>query len=420
MSGFSGNRRRYAYQDGTLYIETIRNVAANTIPRESYELKQAKGNSLKDHVTIERYATRELAQDAKEALELKQLKDAAKGKRKVFPTDEIPHLWAHQITPEARNAGRNLYFKGATIYSYGSHFPIARHVTSANGKRKAVLFTTRDYSNTTSKHKHLVRCALPAETIRFYVPQVDVGAFSRNHNLAYFIREMGNEWIKAQKSIKYGASHIASMRGLLANAKAYAKFFGASAADLKLPATPKQIRELQTKIAARETKRKQREQWAAENPSEAQRIRQEAFAKRNAAAIAKYENEKQEWYAGERSHFPQNPALKSWQQSRNAELRIVTVAESSTHNVQVVQTSLGVSVPIDHAIRGLRLVRAVMQSGREYKRNGHTEHLGPYAVDSIAIDGTLKAECHVITWDSIARIAPALDSIAAYMGKDGK
>ena len=64
-----------------------------------------------------------------------------KRKKHVFDTGEIPHLWAHRTQDEARNRQGNLYFTGDTIYSYGSHFPIARHVTNDAGER-AVLFTT--------------------------------------------------------------------------------------------------------------------------------------------------------------------------------------------------------------------------------------------------------------------------------------
>ena len=58
-----------------------------------------------------------------------------KRKKHVFDTGEIPHLWAHRTQDEARNRQGNLYFTGDTIYSYGSHFPIARHVANdaANG-----------------------------------------------------------------------------------------------------------------------------------------------------------------------------------------------------------------------------------------------------------------------------------------------
>jgi hypothetical protein len=57
-----------------------------------------------------------------------------KRKKHVFDTGEIPHLWAHQTQDEARNRQGNLYFTGDTIYSYGSHFPIARRVTNDAGE----------------------------------------------------------------------------------------------------------------------------------------------------------------------------------------------------------------------------------------------------------------------------------------------
>ena len=78
----------------------------------------------------------------------------AKRIRYVHPVDMIAHLWANRSQDSARNAGGNFYFDGDTIYSYGSHFPIARHVETKRGR--AVLFTTRDYSVTTSGHKWAV------------------------------------------------------------------------------------------------------------------------------------------------------------------------------------------------------------------------------------------------------------------------
>src|SRR5690242_10838325 len=89
-------------------------------------------------------------------------------KKQVFKTDEIPHLWAHKIQESARNALGNLYFEGDTIYSYGSHFPIARHINNKHGK-SAVLFTTRRYSVTTSGHVSAVCSAIPGNVPVFHV-----------------------------------------------------------------------------------------------------------------------------------------------------------------------------------------------------------------------------------------------------------
>ena len=48
-------------------------------------------------------------------------------------------------------SGGGFYFQGATIYSYGSHFPIAELTTAPNGEA-CIFVTTRTYSNTTAKH----------------------------------------------------------------------------------------------------------------------------------------------------------------------------------------------------------------------------------------------------------------------------
>lgn len=90
----------------------------------------------------------------------------AKRQKQVFSTSEVPHIWAKQSQEFGRNAQNNLYFEGKTIYSYGSHFAIARFLTD-----EIVLFTNRTYSNTTAgqvsdtrravSHKKLVYCAYP-------------------------------------------------------------------------------------------------------------------------------------------------------------------------------------------------------------------------------------------------------------------
>lgn len=76
--------------------------------------------------------------------------------KKVFTdTSTIAHLWANQLQDEASNGKYgNFYFNGPSIYSYGSHFVIAKHVNV--NEKPAVLFTTASYSNTTRKHIGIV------------------------------------------------------------------------------------------------------------------------------------------------------------------------------------------------------------------------------------------------------------------------
>ena len=76
--------------------------------------------------------------------------------------NEVAHLWAHKVQDEAWKPGKRFYFEGDTIYSYGRHFPIAKH-TEVNGV-KCIFLTTRKYSNTTAGHVSCVSRAIP-ETI---------------------------------------------------------------------------------------------------------------------------------------------------------------------------------------------------------------------------------------------------------------
>jgi len=79
-----------------------------------------------------------------------------------------------------------MYFNGSTIYSYGSHFPIAKHIVNEQGQR-AVLFTERDYSNTTAKHKRHVYMSCKNDNIIYCSNPNNSHADNFNYwyNLAY-------------------------------------------------------------------------------------------------------------------------------------------------------------------------------------------------------------------------------------------
>jgi hypothetical protein len=79
----------------------------------------------------------------------------------VVNSEQVTHLWANKVQSNARNATGSLFFNDSNIFSYGSHFLIAKHVTNAGGQN-AVLFTTADYSKTTEQHKYWVRQSIPS------------------------------------------------------------------------------------------------------------------------------------------------------------------------------------------------------------------------------------------------------------------
>lgn len=88
-----------------------------------------------------------------------------KRQKTIFSSNEFcAHRWAHGVQSYGATGNKNLYFEGDTIFSYGSHYPIARKYT--NGKtgadlKRFVLFNSNGSTMTTEgKHKNAVRSAL--------------------------------------------------------------------------------------------------------------------------------------------------------------------------------------------------------------------------------------------------------------------
>jgi len=327
-----------------------------------------------------------------EDAELAELKTPRKRKKTVFPTNEVPHLWAHKVQDSARNAQGNLYFDGEVIYSYGSHFPIARHITNAKGK-PAVLFTEQGYSSTTSGHKSAVHSAIPSGLPVFTVPELglkwDCNLDSAHvANLRYFQAQIDEAIEKSARARSNGEWLLKSAGEHRDTMRKYAQFFGIKNVRPKFP-TGAKLAKLQATI---------RERIKRDKIVNAARMEREHIARAERERIAALElTEKIAlWRAND-------PNVSSWQVSAAPAMLRITGNE--------VETSKGARFPVSHAKRGLAVVRACMSSNREYVRNGHTVHLGHYPLDRVEVNGTVHAGCHVVTWAEIERIAPQLDAI---------
>lgn len=331
---------------------------------------------------------------------------AGKRQRQVYPSKEIAHLWAHQAQQSARNAQGNFYFDGPSIWSYGAHFEIARHVVNKRGD-KAVLMTVQTYSNTTAKHIHAVRLAIPPNVPVFAVPSMSTVTDSKDHavNLEYFVTQATERIEKASRarSSYMITSNLGCAQGYVDTAKAYATFFKVRAPKLptvpevdsdKLVAIKKQEREKQAK--------RTQEQEAANTRREAENkhAREEWEAKLPLLC--------DQWRNGANVHIAR-PSY-GWYSHGEAQPTVPTMLRISGNEVE---TSHGVRVPLSHALRVLRAVQRVVSSGVEFVPNGHTLHVGHYTVDRIQADGTLKAGCHVISYAEIMRLTPALEARVA-------
>lgn len=129
--------------------------------------------------------------------------------KKVNNPQQVAHLFANQLQSEARTQTNNFYFFNDTIYSYGSHFVIAKHY---NG---VLLFTERGYSNTTAKHinyvlsaashKEKVFCAYPGgsheQNFNFWINEAEknIDKLKRANKPVIYLTELDKIKDKAQK-----------------------------------------------------------------------------------------------------------------------------------------------------------------------------------------------------------------------------
>ena len=284
----------------------------------------------------------------------------AKRVKHVQRFDMVAHLWAHKSQDSARNPAGNFYFRGDTIYSYGFHFPIARHVENKRGR--AVLFTTCIYSSVTAGHKRTAESACKHLTV-FHVANVnstEPRAQFADYKARYL--ELARKYAKARKR---KPDILADLRGLVEEANRYAEFFGLRA-RLTLPGDlTGMIAECQA-IDKREKARKQRE-----------------YAKQARKALERV----QKWVDGEADYCPSYGAIR---------LRV---------KGDELQTSQGARVPLIHAVKAFRIIKRLRDKGQAYQRNGHTIHLGQFAIDSIDTEGNVTAGCHTVSWEEIKRVA---------------
>lgn len=283
---------------------------------------------------------------------------------------EIAHLWAHKARESAN--GSHYYFRGDTIYSYGGHFPIARHVTNKDGVA-AILFTTLGYSSSTSAHINYTRAAIPPSIPVFHVlePDKEPG----NHNLLRFTENAVNyvaESRKPRKTEAVKARLIGYAHDEIRKAQEFAAFFGL------VYTAPEDV----LKLA---------DEWQAE--IEAENKRKAARAKREAARAKREAKEKiSAFIAG-------------------ADVSVPHFIEESYARIEAdeLATSKGARVPLAHVKRVWPTVKKLIEKGREFHANGKTIHVGHYQITEIKTDGTLIAGCHRFERTEVLRIGSLVE-----------
>jgi len=286
--------------------------------------------------------------------------------------NEVAHIWASQSQSEGR-AG-NIFFEGDTVYSYGRHFPVARFAPEFGD---IVLFTDRGYSNSTSKHKSIIRAAIPDS---YQIVYCDDPSRPASHNLDIWARRV--ERLRAEfgeKKNKLGRAKIASE--IFANSRAaiaYCDALKIDAPGFTCSTTDEDDSREYGAIAAREREAK--------------------------ATIRRAEYEK-------KSALEASERLALWQAGEYVPSHgfnyCDTVLRIKGENIQ---TSRGAQIPVADALKIYPLLDRAKRTGNKLEAGLHNINLGSYRFNSF--DGnTLIVGCHSIAWNEIEKMAIQLNLI---------
>lgn len=280
---------------------------------------------------------------------------------------EVAHLWAHQLKDSAYSSTRNFYFSGKTIYSYGSHFPIATFATNQRGEQ-IILFTEDKYSNTTAKHICEVRSAC-SHLPKIYVPELDWHSTHGNPiHKDYFAA-----WIKKAQHLKsklnrakYPVDYYNQIRMVITNANSYADFYGIS--------MPNELAQTLIDIELADLNQKQLKSIQQ---------REERKKKKNELAMLRVQEKLTEWLSGK--NFPYIGYDLHFQKLRLKNGRI--------------ETTKGVQIPIELAKRFYEsLKNGLISTGDKVLH---------YRVDSIA-GNEVRIGCHKFELDYLLEFGSRL------------
>jgi len=146
--------------------------------------------------------------------------------------EDCAHAWANEHSTHGEvysppGAPTRMYFEqhNDTIYSYGSHFPIATRIKD-DKKGNIILFTTDTYSNTTSKQVGIVRDAIPDwyEVILVPKPHAAWHTYSYARDNVYSMLTSLYEYLQKQKRARKN-DYTFEIAELVKNIKRYIEYF---------------------------------------------------------------------------------------------------------------------------------------------------------------------------------------------------
>jgi hypothetical protein len=152
-----------------------------------------------------------------------------------------------------------MFFNGSTIYSYGEHFAIAKHIVNEQGQR-AVLFTLRGYSNTTAKHINHVWMSCKNDNIIFCANPIG----THETNFKYWEQRAEHDGAMKLQTARKPEKYLSILADIETKANIYASYFG-----IQIPETLKALLAIKDKSEFLEFADKKAEFTKAENKRKA-------------------------------------------------------------------------------------------------------------------------------------------------------
>lgn len=327
---------------------------------------------------------------------------------------ELPHEWTTGRYESGKTSNGTMFYDGATIYSYGYHYPIARYATVPNIPNASnsdvprtitvCLFNSTSSTKTTEgKHKNGVRRAIPSSWYTFDVPnvvsklvkQLRNGTLSRDEHVANwrYLRDERNRFIELAsraKALKGHLIHCAEDKRNEANQ--YAQIFKLSRRRCPvIEASP----DLENELVALRAEADERE-------------------RKEKAKRVKLERERlEQWIVGTYHGTLPNSDVHFRLITKRLEDGSIRTSDGLCQDDEIVQTSLGATFPLRDAIPVLNMLRLLWKHKRNWKRNGEQIELGNYRLDSVTwnddgSDATIIAGCHTVLFSRVVEFARAI------------
>ena len=298
----------------------------------------------------------------------------------IFTNDMVAHVWAQQKQSDGRTASGNFYFVNETLYSYGSHFIVAKFVEH-DGK-KAILVNTDTYSNSTNKHQAAARSAIHGTSLTViycsFLNSIYGGGGIHESNKQGWLKQIKQSTILAAKARLRSDSHMRDVANYVKQARTYSSFFKLGWRIVEPKLSPKFIADTKAKQKRDSLRLKKRNHDRAV-----------ALIKDKAIASVK-------WLRGEINSFP-----SSLRDRTNILLRI---------KGETVETSEGASVPVKDARKLFPLVKLCHDNKKLINTYGDGDNVqvGHFNLRRIEPTGDIQIGCHFIKWAQIERISMSL------------